>query len=276
MVLPLATLAAAGGSIGAGTAAGIGAGTTSALIGAGGSIASSLLNNVFSGGSKKGPSMKDQIGIQGDLTWDQLQTRHRFGEKYGIHPLVMMGINPSSGGLVPQNYDTGGIKGQNLGRAMAAGIQGYQQKQLSQLAVERARLENELLKTQITNINRSPGTAQVQAATNIPGQGQVQITPPEQFTKKPGDSGTIAGKHASFKDYDQGKGLKVNAPYSEEGMTEALGETPVWYRYPKWVEIVFKRTAASMGRSKAYEWLENYNKNMANKRKKKYGYSTRR
>lgn len=215
----------------------------SAWINAGATVASSLLGSVFSGGQKRGPSMQDQIGIQGDLTWDQLQTRHRFGEKYGIHPLVMMGINPSSGGLVPQNYSTPPSMGQNLGRAMAAGIQGYQQSQLQKLAVERAKLENELLKTQITNVNKSPGTAPTQVASGIDGQGQYLVNPDENTSRKLDERGLTAG---SKNPPPAGKRITVGStPYGDvtmvappSGQFDEYGEL---YGSVKGIEYLAKR-----------------------------------
>jgi hypothetical protein len=49
--------------------------------------------------------------------------------------------------------------GQNLGRAVNSVFQGAREKQLGELAVERAKLENDLLRSQISNINSQPGDA---------------------------------------------------------------------------------------------------------------------
>lgn len=84
----------------------------------------------------------------------------------GIHPLAGIGLNPASGGIPynsltkepkQNNWEKAAQLGQNLSRAQAANVSGAYEKQMQQLSLERASLENDLLKTQIADI-QSPGS----------------------------------------------------------------------------------------------------------------------
>jgi hypothetical protein len=180
-------------------AAAIGATTLGSILGGPiggfiGNAASSLLGSVF-GSDDDGPTYQQQV-------WDKYYMDQRYAKvmpkamvqgalNAGLHPLVAMGINPGSASIVPQSYNTGNIQGQNLGRAMAAGVQGYHQKQMADLAIERAKLENELLETQITNVNRSPGTA---IATASPIPGTAEYLPAQHINPSKFDPSIIAGR----------------------------------------------------------------------------------
>ena len=146
----------------------------------GGSSSSGVLGSLFGGsnilggigsaigglfGKNKGPKFMTQLNDQ--LTADRMLSARRWDDimynakKHGIHPLAAIGAAPS-GGNMSVHYDQGKDNslaqlGQNLGRAAGANTPGKYEETLSRLAIDRARLENDLLRSQITNINNQPG-----------------------------------------------------------------------------------------------------------------------
>lgn len=134
---------------------------TSSLISAG----SSILGGLFGGKQKRGPSPQEQVNAQALLEQTMLRNRPSWAvegaKAAGIHPLVALGMSPYQGGASIMAGDTGSGKdvfgalanaGQDVSRAVAA----YQTKEqrdmnksLAALQLERAGLENELLRSQI-------------------------------------------------------------------------------------------------------------------------------
>jgi hypothetical protein len=108
-------------------------------------------------------------------------------KQYGIHPLISMGVNPASVSGQGFQYDTSS-QGQNIGRAAASAVKGYSDYELNKLAVERAQLENDLLRSQISNINRQPGDApNPQSAVAQNGtENQIKVLPSERVSSKQG------------------------------------------------------------------------------------------
>jgi hypothetical protein len=120
-----------------------------------GGFAGSVLSSAFGGKKKRGPSISDQLAASLQNT----QNHFKFYKREGIHPLVAMGGNISSG---PSSYHGDGFKtGQNFGRIAEKTIEGFRETKLAKLAVERAELENDLLRSQITSVNQQPGDSQV-------------------------------------------------------------------------------------------------------------------
>lgn len=122
------------------------------------SLAAGVLGSVFSK-KPKTPSMQDQLTMAGKAQYtadyNSMKAKHDAAKQFGYHPLAALGL-PTAGSQVVGNFQ-GGIEGQNLGRSMAANINGFRDAQMSKLTLERARLENELLETQISNINNQAG-----------------------------------------------------------------------------------------------------------------------
>jgi len=122
-----------------------------------------------------------------EILQNQIQWKTADAIKAGLHPLAALGVNPASGpsGTVVGDNGWAQNMGQNLGRAVEAGLSTEDKTavQVAQLGIERARLENELVKTQIAsqrmrNIQGSnPGLPmqlgpEVNGSIAIPGTGQ--------------------------------------------------------------------------------------------------------
>lgn len=159
---------------------------TSSLISAG----TSLLGGLFGGGQSNNKARK--LGIE-QLT-DQRRSQEILdrerptwvadgARKAGISPLVAMGMQPVSVGGVSVGGDGGDSHrgqmladmGQNLGRAAEAYLtqdQRAQQKVVDRLALERAGLENDLLRSQISAVNRTAATPGLPSPSSqvLPGQ----------------------------------------------------------------------------------------------------------
>ena len=124
-------------------------------------IASKVLGSVF--GGSKGPSFRQQLNnartAQHKNIMGQFASTMKAAKVNKIHPLVALGIQPSSGGVVG-NFQND-MPGQNISRAIGATVSGFKEKQMEDLAIERANLENDLLRAQISDINSSPSDAKV-------------------------------------------------------------------------------------------------------------------
>jgi hypothetical protein len=221
--------------IAATTAAAVGGSTAGSFLSSiGGSLASNILGGAFGGKKKRGPSPEDMIGYNSMERWQAYDDNVNLAKKHGFHPLAALGLQPSGGRVVGSS--TGSIEGQNLGRALASGIEGYREKQLGALAVERAKLENDLLRTQITNVNRQVGDA-----PNPVGDDKILEQPHKVVSKKGSDHGLAAGKPPAFVTYDLGNGQSIELPFSEEGPSEALENLPFPIKQLKAAELYGKR-----------------------------------
>ncbi len=164
----------------------------------------------------------------------------------GFHPLAALGMPPAASIINQANarsLDTGDIKGQNIGRAIGALVPNAKKTQLEALALERAGLENDLLRSQITNINNQAGDPPAVAKLSH-----------EQVMARPDDSGKAAGLPPAMVEYDLGKGWKIELPYSQEGPAEALESLPVGLKHGKAVELFSKREAAKRGIPSTQDW----------------------
>jgi hypothetical protein len=133
------------------------AGNAAGIVGSISSIASGV-KGLF-GSKKKKKSIetiaREQAHIQGELQKDQWDVNMSKAREYGIHPLAALGIQPNIAPI--PTHDAGDIKGQNLERSAQAIQGGRQDQALYDLALERAGLENDLLRSQISNVNRQAG-----------------------------------------------------------------------------------------------------------------------
>jgi len=132
--------------------------TTAALIKTGGTIISGLLG----GKQKRGPSPTDMIGYQSMADHQAFDDKMTLANKYKIHPLTMLGVNTSGTFTAPVYESRSDNMGQNIASAITKGASDYftgkAAQEMEDLSLERARLENELLRTQITSVGRSPST----------------------------------------------------------------------------------------------------------------------
>lgn len=207
------------------------------------SLASAITGKIF-GGGKRGPSAQDQIAIQGQAQSANIR-RHWSGsmamaKRYNIHPLVALGINPASGAQpISIDKEVGASMGQNLSRAAHAGVSAaVQNKELEKLALERAQLENDLLRSQISSINNQPGDPPAQE------NGSVIINPDENVSRSPNDPGLTAGSDTpppSGKRYTVGKtpwGENITMVLPPSGQADEYGEI---YGSIKGIEYLAKR-----------------------------------
>ncbi len=133
----------------------------SALISTAGGIASGLL------GGDDGPGAREQINNNAKaqaVAFRKLTAQKmRSAKAHNIHPLVMLGAQaPQVSAPVYHHREN---MGQNIAQAVAKGASSFftakANQEMSDLALERAKLENQLLRTQITSINNqsNPGSA---------------------------------------------------------------------------------------------------------------------
>lgn len=137
-------------------------GNISSIVSAGSSILGAL--GGF-GKKKRGPSPQEQVNAQVLLEQTMMRNRPSWAvegaKAAGIHPLVALGMSPYQGGAsiqVGDQGDNGSVltdlasAGQDVSRAIAA-YQTKEQRQVTEamtaLQLERAGLENELLRSQI-------------------------------------------------------------------------------------------------------------------------------
>lgn len=140
------------------------------LLGLGGSIIGKIFDN---------NAADDQAKLQKEFAQNSIQWKVADATKAGLHPLAALGANTMS--YSPQQVggmaETLGNAGQNIGRAISATTNGTERMtgQMAALQLERAGLENDLLRSQISQINLNPpmptdgGAGQL-----IPGQAQTQ------------------------------------------------------------------------------------------------------
>lgn len=140
------------------------------------SAGSSLLGGLF------GKSSADKANkFAKDSAQKSIQWRVADAKKAGVSPIYALGAPTMSvGGMIGESPLGNALSdmGQNIGRAVNAttSSQGRFDEQLRQLQLKRASLENDLLASQIANLNQAgrmpaaPGTGSI-----IPGQGDVPL-----------------------------------------------------------------------------------------------------
>lgn len=88
---------------------------TSSLISAG----SKILGGALGGRSKRGPSFEDQLIMRSRALDKDVASKIRVGQKFGIHPLTMLGVQ-SPYQLTGSASTSGGSRMDNLGEAIAS------------------------------------------------------------------------------------------------------------------------------------------------------------
>lgn len=159
-------------------------------------------------GGKKGMSNKDITYhqdradvLQRNLLKDQLPLMVEGAKTAGLHPLVAAGVNPAtSSAVASQVGDSGGgfwdklsDAGQNISRAAGAfssRTEREKRDKLDSLLLEKAGLENDLLRSQISTINR-PTTPPV--GGSITGSNAGAEYSPVQLTTPTGPNGSKEG-----------------------------------------------------------------------------------
>lgn len=185
-------------AVGGGTAAGIGSsimaglGTAGSFLGNLGSLASGI-GGLFGGGKSSAQkfaqfAQEEGFRIQKDLAYNGIFHRVQDAKQSGIHPLYALGAPTYNSSFSAGDFGSSGgalsdlgAAGQNIGAALHR-MSTPEDRELGRitagLAVERGHLENELLKSQI---------AQIQASINpaIPTNTQRQIIPGQQDSMTP-------------------------------------------------------------------------------------------
>lgn len=173
-----------------------------AILGAAGSLASSLL------GSSQAKSQQD---MQLKFAKKGIQWKVADATAAGLHPLAALGANTMSYQPIQVGAPDLGAMGQDVGRAIEATQNGTERAtgKVGLLQLERAGLENDLLRTQIASENARlraqlgpPMPTDGGAGNLIPGQGNSLIPSkvvPPQLTKG----------------LNLGKGFNVNPNFSD-------------------------------------------------------------
>lgn len=191
------------------------------------------------GGGGDGPGLGEQLKLNRDhqvALWEmQLPAMVEGAKKAGLHPLVAAGVNPAQAASISSAIgDTSFADrltdaGQNISRAAAASATAEQRQMVrmrDDLLLEKMGLENELLRSQITRVNRDT-TPPLGGDYNIPGQpaSGVKIVPREVIANK-GD--TEVGKSAAHRlvDFSNGDTARV----ASGDLQQAIEEGPAnWY-----------------------------------------------
>lgn len=148
-----------------------------AIIGAGASLASSLL-----GKSSSEKSAKQNIKLQKEFAQNSIQWKTADAKKAGIHPLAALGAQTHSFSPVSVGSDYTGLAqaGQDLGRAIDAtrtkpARLDAHTGEIQRLTVQRMGLENELLASKIAKVKQAGSPPPMPTgnpnADLIPGQG---------------------------------------------------------------------------------------------------------
>lgn len=125
---------------------------------------------------------KSDQELQKDFAKKGIQWRVADANKAGIHPLAALGANTISYSPVGVGSDLPAL-GESLGAGLdraqaAAGTSGQRARQMEDLSLERAGLENDLLRSQIAQINRPHVGPAMQSLDG--SDGTIKLVPPQQ------------------------------------------------------------------------------------------------
>lgn len=141
-----------------------------AIIGAAGAVAGGLLNNAAAEeqGDQQVAMHRENLQMQREFAQRGIRWRVEDAQAAGVHPLFALGASiptysPSTymPGNIPDNAGWLSQAGQDIGRAIDATRTGPEKvgARLQALSVERAELENDLLRSQIARNNQQTGPA---------------------------------------------------------------------------------------------------------------------
>lgn len=202
----------------------------------------------------------------------KLKAAAYYGPRTGIHPLAAIGVPTGSGPVVYNKQERiGSDLGQNISRAVQSSTRNLREKQMHELAMERAKLENDLLRSQLTNIRNSPGNPPVAVDPKI------DTRPTERAFHEKGDKSTVYGANANPLPASDRihtrtghivRGLSKQAKDLLEDDPEAYVQTVL---HDRWIPSV--RKAFSKDTWDSYKWLfKKIAKDHLKKNKKKYQY----
>lgn len=228
-----------------------------------GAVAGPVLGGLFGNSQQKSAqqsqSQQNQLNYEHQKEFAQHGIRWKAADAKaaGLHPLAALGTNFAS--YTPSSYSVGDsglgaagaalgdgignlIEGQNTRRAQNATATQHE-RELADLALERAKLQNRYLEAQITsewaNVMGQPGNPPMPSATNpaakssvvavrgsapaLSKSGLIEGQPSVAISPSAGDSSVEAGKNPLWKEHQLSPGLSVKLPSqtASEGL-EAL------------------------------------------------------
>lgn len=206
----------------------------------------SMISDIFGGDDDY--QQRLQMDTQREFAQNGIRWRVEDAKAAGLHPLAAIGATgPSYSPVITAGGSSlgdrlGGVRdsltqmGQNTKRAEVATMTPYE-KEMEQLALERARLQNNLLEGQIQNewaaLMGSPPTPTMPAAiapaprlTRLASgaksgpPGQVSAVPSQSISAVPGDSGLEAAGTPGFKDFGVSPNVRIELPNQQ--LSESL------------------------------------------------------
>lgn len=184
----------------------------------------------FGGKKKRGPSFEDQLVQASRVEKGRVNTAMELSKEYGIHPSILLGGGASFSSAAPSfsfGSDSNDFSeiGQNVGRAVHAAMPRDERaytEAAADLSLENMSLQNDLLRTQITSVNRS----------NVPARDPTSIYEGGVSPHKVGDPSRADLKPmTSWRTLTTPDGREVIVP-SPEALTWMEGDllgTPRWY-----------------------------------------------
>lgn len=156
------------------------------IISAGASLAAGLM-----GKKSTDKANKENAANQKEFAQNSVQWRVADAQKAGVSPLFALGMSPMS--YSPSSVGDTSMSsalsdmGQNVGRAVSAttGPQGRFDAQVQALTVQKMGLENDLLASQIRQINQPGNPPGIGASHVIEGQGDAPIVELTNPTRTP-------------------------------------------------------------------------------------------
>lgn len=163
-------------------------------------MGASMLGDIYQGeqNRKQANEHSDkQERLQREFAQSGIQWRVEDAKKAGISPLAALGAGGAS--YSPANFtpdNTYSNMGQNINRALSA-TSTQAQREMTQLNLESARLDNEMKKTELAKMKQT-GPPMPSTATNfMPGQGNsdglMKVNPAERSASQPGRPAQEAG-----------------------------------------------------------------------------------
>lgn len=133
----------------------------------------------------------------------KLKAAAYYGPKTGIHPLVAIGASTTGGPIAYNGQEKiADDMGQNISRAVNSFVAGQREKQLHEINMERAKLDlegkkldNDILRANLTNINKQPGDGPVPLWIDVYDQntGKIKQFPNPKAVEGVESAGFIAG-----------------------------------------------------------------------------------
>lgn len=208
----------------------------------------SMFGDLFGDDDGSDYQQRLQMDTQREFAQNGIRWRVEDAKAAGLHPLAAIGAAGASySPVISAGGDSlgdrlGGVRdslmqmGQNTKRAEVATMTPYE-KEMEQLSLERAHLQNRLLEGQIQNewaaLMGSPPTPSMPAAiaprpalrslpsgAKVGPTGQVNAVPSQSISSAPNDGGLEAGGTPGFKDFGVSPNVRIELPNQQ--LSESL------------------------------------------------------